>query len=128
MISGRLSGRVLAVGVQQHHEVHAVLERHRVRGLLVAAVAEVLGVPQDDRPGRVGAGWPTPVPYSKVRSLLASSQMMISSIRLRKSSGIRSSVSRSVDSALYATTTMPILGSDGRMCFSLARIGNGYEG
>jgi hypothetical protein len=36
--------------------------------------------------------------------------MMTSDSRLRTSAGMRSSVATSVDPALYATTTMPILG------------------
>ena len=48
---------------------------------------------------------------SKVLSGLASSQTITSSIRSRKSTGIRSRVASSVEAALYATTTMPIRGS-----------------
>jgi hypothetical protein len=45
--------RVLAVGVQHHHHVRAALERLEVARLLVAAVADVVGVP--DRVDRQAA-------------------------------------------------------------------------
>ena len=38
---GQQLGRVLAVAVEQHDDVEAVLDRPVVAGLLVAAVAEV---------------------------------------------------------------------------------------
>nr|WP_230316224.1 hypothetical protein [Conexibacter sp. W3-3-2] len=38
---------VLAVGVEHHHDVGAAVERVEVAGLLVAAVAGVVGVPDD---------------------------------------------------------------------------------
>ena len=48
-------GRVLAVAVEQDHDVEVVLDGPLVGRLLVAAVAEVLG-PADDRQRKVGLG------------------------------------------------------------------------
>ena len=44
---GDQRGLVLAVGVQHHHDVGVALERLQVTGLLVAAVADVVRVPDD---------------------------------------------------------------------------------
>src|SRR3954452_10657046 len=51
---------------------------------------------------------------SKVSSWLASSEMMISATLRRTSGGMRSRVAASVDAALYATTTIPILAAESR--------------
>ena len=102
---------VLAVPVQQDDDVQSVIDGQPVRRLLVAAVPEVLGVPDDVGPDGLALA-PQPPACSKVSSWLASSEMMISAtVRAGPPAGIRSRVAASVDAALYATTTMPILGS-----------------
>ena len=110
-MSGSDSGRVLAVAVEQHHDVEVVLDRPVVAGLLVAAVAEVARV-ADDLEGQVGAELlvaEADQVGAVLAGVVADSTLVM---RLRKASGMRSRTVASVDAALYATTRMPMRWAD----------------
>ena len=96
---------VLAVGVQHHHDVRPALERLEVAGLLVAAVADVVGVPDHVTP--------SPRAISSVSSVERSSTRITSSTQSR---GIARDGRSSVFAAFSAgITTIDLAGRSARL-------------